>query len=216
MSFQQQHQECSEIHTIQIFREADMIVERLAPTTDPTICSTIDVRSPVTSAVGIVSESSKPELAPIPYFDAEVYESENKEDAGIGGDWAIEDDGMDAIIETPPSVAEQSGSDSTLYSFYFETPVVAMAAQQQLQEVAGHQHHDDDDDDFTITSQDSESFHNTTDLHLDNLEDSTSFWETGLAAPTLEADQQLQHPGWCTSPAHVSLTGDELTVHMCL
>ena len=62
------------------------------------------------------------------------------------------------------------------------------------------QQQQDQDDDFTITSQETESFHNTEDLSL--LQDSSSFWETGLAAPTADAVPR------CNSPAHVSLTGD--------
>lgn len=197
---QQEFQECSEIHTIQIFREADMILEQ--PQQPPITAAA--AATPSTGGMIICTSA-------VPYLDAELYEGKRySADEGIGGDWAIEEAmEEDATIEAPPPAAERRGSDcSTLYSFYFETPLVHMAQPHQGMD-------DADDDDFTITSQDSESFHNTTDLRLDDLEDSTSFWETGLsadadAAPMVSQQRrQQQHPPRCTSPAHVSLHGEE-------
>jgi hypothetical protein len=212
---QQPFQESSEIHTIQVFREADMILERHYPS----IKSTAERRiTPVVNTM-IAFDS-------VPYHTAELYNSKNPSDNfddGIGGDWAIEEMAEDAMFEAPPPTAERRGSDSTLYSFYFETPVVALGGsrsfsvpQPQLNmevDVAATAHDNDDDDersvDFTITSEDSESFHNTTDLQLDNLEDSTLFWEIGLSTSHPTNEQPHQNVTHCSSPAHVSLLGEE-------
>jgi hypothetical protein len=214
---QQPFQECSEIHTIQVFREADMIMERQHL---PITTATEERRS----APVMTTTMTTMAFDSVPYYTAEVYKSKNSSDGldeGIGGDWAIEEMAEDAMFEAPPPTTERRGSDSTLYSFYFETPVVTMIGsatatvpqQQSNMDVdAVAAAHDDDDggDDFTITSQDSESFHNTTDLQLDDLEDSTSFWEIGLSTALPMNEQPSQHVHLCSSPAHVSLPGEEL------
>jgi hypothetical protein len=199
MSQQQQYfQECSEIHTIQVFREADAIMVE-EQKHQPPLLQQGPLAAP-TSTVLPISTS-------VPFLDVEVNDRKEAkgDDDGIGGDWAIEEMEEDIMIDAPPPAAERRGSDSTLYSFYFETPLLTMAMgpnqQQHLQDGV------EENDDFTITSQDSESFHNTSDLQLDNLEDSTSFWETGLSAATkIDSQQEAQR---CMSPAHVSLQGEE-------
>jgi hypothetical protein len=202
---QQPFQECSEIHTIQVFREADMMMERQ----HPPITTTTESRITPVMTTTMTFDS-------IPYHTAELYKSKTPSDAfddGIGGDWAIEED---AMLEAPPPTTERRGSDSTLYSFYFETPLVTMvgstAAGVPLQQQP-NMDVDNEVDDFTITSQDSESFHNTSDLQLDDFEDSTLFWEIGLSTsqptnqqPFLPLPPPAQR---CLSPAHVSLHGEE-------
>lgn len=192
-------QECSEIHTIQVFRDADTIMEQQQQQQRPAVIS-----EAVPSTVPSTS---------VPYLDAELYENKPH---GIGEDWAIDEEmNEDSIIESPPANAERRGSDSTLYSFYFETPLVTMAntshPQPELDMDAAS------NDDFTICSQDSESFHITTDLKLESLEDSASFWETGLsaaastttAAPLAISNHSVTQQHRCASPAHVSLQGEE-------
>jgi hypothetical protein len=184
MSQQQQPEEMPEYHTIQVFREADMILEhpaamsRNVPTSDAISAPTFQVM-PNTDSVTIQTA-----LDLIPY---------DQSDDGIGGDWAIDVE-MDVAAEDVPPPSERRGSESTLYSFYFETPIGAQQQQQQQ-----------DVDDFTITSQETESFHNTEDLSL--LQDSSSFWETGLASTANESTLQR-----CASPAHVSV-GEERLMH---
>ena len=178
---QQKTEEIPEYHTIQVFREADMILRQPAPK-----CACCSIPAMNIHETCSVCAPAPPTSAPSPPSTRETsldlipYDhSEN----GIGEDWAMDVE-MDATADAP---AERRGSESTLYSFYFETPI--MTPQQQ-----------DQDDDFTITSQETESFHNTEDLSL--LQDSSSFWATGLAASTTDAVPR------CNSPAHVSLTGD--------
>lgn len=190
-------QECSEIHTIQVFRDADPIMEQQ--------------QQPVSAVSSVAAPFNMPSTS-VPYLDAELYENKQH---GIGEDWAIDEEmNEDSGIESPPVTAERRGSDSTLYSFYFETPLVTMAnSSNQMPEI------DMDatsNDDFTICSQDSESFHITTDLQLESLEDSTSFWETGLSAAAitttavpLVSNNHSVAQQRCTSPAHVSLQGEE-------
>lgn len=93
--------ECSEIHTIQIFREASSCVPN-------SVSSDVIRQSPeiMTSSTLIPSQ-------------------QNDLTYGIGGDWAIEMDEEMADIEEPPSTLDSSEK-SNLYSFYFETPVVSM------------------------------------------------------------------------------------------
>lgn len=177
----------AEIHTIQVFREAisceehgegesSMIIRTIIP--DPSLT-----------------------MAPIPYLQAELCK-ENKSmdtvltDDGIGGDWAIEMD-ENEIVEDPVAAVEldpltSKRDNSSLYSFYFDTPLAPM------------KHDADEPDDFTITSHDTESFHDTNDLNLDSLEDTASFWEQGLGGPSSSALDATRH----TSPAHVSLSGE--------
>lgn len=191
-------QECSEIHTIQVFRDADPIMEQQ--------------QQPLSAVTSEAAPSTVPSTS-VPYLNAELYEHKPH---GIGEDWAIDEEMYgDSVIESPPVAAERRGSDSTLYSFYFETPLVTMANNSnQLPEI------DMDatsNDDFTICSEDSESFHITTDLQLESLEDSTSFWETGLSAaastttavPLVSNNHSVTQQRRCTSPAHVSLQGEE-------
>jgi len=199
MSQQQQYfQECSEIHTIQVFREADAIMVEEQKHQHP-LPQQGPLAAPTSTMISMPSTS-------VPFLDVEVYGRKDAkgDDDGIGGDWAIEEMEEDVMIDAPPPPAERRGSDSTLYSFYFETPLLTTAMgpnqQQHLQDGM------EENDDFTITSQDSESFHNTSDLQLDNLEDSTSFWETGLSATKIDPQQEAQR---CMSPAHVSLQGEE-------
>lgn len=133
------------------------------------------------------------------------WQGNEDDDDGIGGDWAIEMDANveDAVLDAAPSQGRR-GSDSTLYSFYFEAPSPGVQPSTGMQEDS-----EDDQDDFTITSEDSASFHNNTDLQLDILQDSTSFWETGLVPTTTNNDSALQQLSFCASPAHVSLTGED-------
>lgn len=193
---QPQEDQMQEYHTIQVFREADMILEQEALNIEKS--DSYVAPAPTASTMPqSANANDQTELDLIPYDPSED---------GIGGDWAIDmdmDDGADDDV--PPPATERRGSESTLYSFYFETPVL----EEQKQEEQGNGDNQDDDD-FTITSQETESFHNTTDLSLENLQDSALFWETGLdaAVPTAtENDAATQQR--CISPAHVSLAGEE-------
>jgi hypothetical protein len=191
------YQECSEIHTIQIFREAtESQQQHYAPPQSPTV---------TTSNKTTIESSSHLTMTPIPYQDTEIKENLGGHDAGIGSDWAIEmdhhdedDDAsmmMDADVELPEPVLSKettTTSPNSLYSFYFEMPLLPMVSEKDLSST----------DDFTITSHDTESFHDNTDLNLTTLQDSTSFWETGLAPTAVEE--------WCMSPAHISVTTEEL------
>ena len=140
----EQQQECSEIHTIQIFREA--------PSMLPVRSSSLQGarQSPDMTTTSTVISDQRAEAA-----------------YGIGGDWAIEMD--EDVIEQPSAVLEMTlpnyqEGESSLYSFYFEKPVVSMTQDQSS-------------DDFTITSHDTESFHNNNDFDLDSMED---IWDQGL------------------------------------
>jgi hypothetical protein len=192
------YQECSEIHTIQIFREAtESQQQQYAPPKSPT----------VTTSNKTVESSSHLTMTPIAYQDTEIKENLDGQDAGIGSDWAIEMDHhdedddvsmmMDANVELPEQVLSKDTTTTTttspnsLYSFYFEMPLLPMVSEKDLSST----------DDFTITSHDTESFHDNTGLNLTTLQDSTSFWETGLAPTAVEE--------WCMSPAHVSATTEE-------
>lgn len=135
----EQQKECSEIHTIQIFREA--------LSCKPSLVSHNDVRqSPEIVTTCTLVPGQQSQLAD-----------------GIGGDWAIEMDEDVMDIEQPSTVLDKS--QSSLYSFYFEAPIVSMGQ-------------DSSSDDYTITSHDTESFHNENDLQLDRIDD---IWEQGLA-----------------------------------
>ena len=177
-------QECSEIHTIQLFREASMI------------------RNEVTVVQSSVNTT------PIPFLKVEVY-NDTKENApnnlssnddGIGGDWAIDDDEVMLMDDTTNTESvSMEGGQSSLYSFYFETSVTN---DEKAQNAEG----DNDDDCFTI---DTESLQDAagTDLNLTSLQDSSSFWESGLAAaPTMSLPEGEER---CISPAHVSVSGEE-------
>lgn len=131
--------ECSEIHTIQIFREASSCIPN-------SVSNDVVRQSPEIITTSTMVPSQQNELA---------YE--------IGGDWAIDMDEEMIDIEEPPSTLHLSEK-SSLYSFYFETPVVSMG-------------HDSASDEYTITSTDTESFHDEKDLNLDRIE---TIWEQGL------------------------------------
>ena len=139
-----QQKECSEIHTIQIFREAS---------------------SCMTSGISNQDFRQSPEIIPRSTL---IPGQQNELPYGIGGDWAIEmdDDVMD--IEQPSTALDTSQhsqeGESSLYSFYFEAPIVSMGQ-------------DSSSDDYTITSHDTESFCNENDLNLDHIE---NIWEQGL------------------------------------
>ena len=140
----EQQQECSEIHTIQMFREAPSSLQSASSYQGPQQSLYITTMN-----------------TPIPLEQADVTD-------GIGGDWAIEMDEDIPEMEQPSieldtSEHSQEG-ESSLYSFYFETPVVSMAQE-------------DSSDDYTITSHNTESFHNNNDLDLKSMDD---IWEQGL------------------------------------
>ena len=104
----EKYEECSEIHTIQIFREA--------PDSD----------------VNYVKQTV---MTPVPYFQGELPCTNNDQTSladEIGGDWAIEMD--EDIMEEQASLLLQppdlQGSQSSLYSFYFETPIVTTTQEQ--------------------------------------------------------------------------------------
>lgn len=140
----EQQQECSEIHTIQIFREAQSCMPSLSTNQafqqSPAIITTSTMR---TNPLNEVTD-------------------------GIGGDWAIEMDEDVTEIEQPSTTLDRTQhsqeGESSLYSFYFETPIVSMA-------------NDSVSDDYTITSHDTESFHCDKDLNLGGIE---NIWEQGL------------------------------------
>jgi hypothetical protein len=176
----------AEIHTIQVFREA--------------ICCEEDGRGNSSMIIRTVIPDPSLTMAHIPYFQAELCtEIKSIEtaltDDGIGGDWAFEMDESE-IVENPGTAMTldplpSQGGGSSLFSFYFDTPLAPMKQDT------------DGSDDFTITSHDTESFHDTSDLNLDSLEDTASFWEQGLGGPS----SSVSDPRY-TSPAHVSLSGD--------
>jgi hypothetical protein len=187
-SQEQQHYECSEIHTIQVFRDASMITD-----CEP---NSFYVQSPIVKDQNVTLET-RWTMTPIPYLQTELPCCESKEHGnltdGIGGDWAIEID--EDVMEEPSALLlppNLQGNESSLYSFYFETPVVPMALQHQEQM----------SDDFTITSHDTESFHDNMDLNLTNLQDSATFWEHGLAP----CSQEQISTG---SLAQVSISGED-------
>jgi hypothetical protein len=160
---------------------------------------TVSPQSPTVRTKSIIDSSSHLTMTPVPYQGTEV--KENLGD-GIGGDWAIELDEDAATMEEPVGLMDDDLSpepaprrESSLYSFYFETPLLPMVSEKDLPTT----------DDFTITSHDTESFHDN-DLNLTILQDSASFWETGLSAPCPGASEEEDR---CTSPAHVSVSGDD-------
>ena len=185
---QEKPEDVPEYHTIQVFREADMILEQQQHQPAPKCACCLSAMNAPTMCVACSPDSRK-ENMPTTTTEAtslDLIPYDQSED-GIGGDWAMDVE-MDATEAEDVPCAERRGSESTLYSFYFETPITTQQQQEQQ------------DDDFTITSQETESFHNTEDLSL--LQDSSSFWETGLATADAPAMQR------CISPAHVSLTGE--------
>jgi hypothetical protein len=144
----EQQQECSDIHTIQIFREAPSCMQTLS-------FNQVFQESPNTSTTNTLRLNPQAEVT-----------------YGIGGDQmelvAIEMDEDVSEIEQPSTAFDRTEhsqeGESSLYSFYFETPIVSMAQ-------------DSSSDDYTITSHDTESFHNNNDLNLVGIDD---IWEQGL------------------------------------
>ncbi len=158
----EQQKECSEIHTIQIFREA--------LSCKPSLVSHNDVRqSPEIVSATTVIPGQQNELTD-----------------GIGGDWAIEMDEDVMDIEQPSIVLDKS--QSSLYSFYFEAPIVSMGQ-------------DSSSDDYTITSHDTESFHNENDLQLDRIDD---IWEQGLAQSSSINEEMTTHQSNSSNLGNIS------------
>uniref|UniRef100_A0A7S4EMI3 Uncharacterized protein n=1 Tax=Pseudo-nitzschia australis TaxID=44445 RepID=A0A7S4EMI3_9STRA len=149
MMKQQQQQECSEIHTIQMFREASSCIP----------CSSLSQGDQQSSHSITMSSNNSMRITPI---------SDKREEiaCGIGGDWAIEMD--EDLIEEPSTTHEMatlnSEGETSLYSFYFETPVVSMGQ-------------DESSDEFTLTSQETESLYDSNDFDFDSMDD---IWERGL------------------------------------
>lgn len=174
----------AEIHTIQVFREA-ISCENIVNDD-----SSMRIRTIVFSDPTLI-------ITPIQNLHSESPKDRERRltDDGIGGDWAIEMDEVEIEEQPEPMMATEPPAlqrgESSLYSFYFDTPLVPLRGDS------------DASDDFTITSNDTGSFHDTTDLNLNTLEDTMSFWEQGLAAP-----YSSQKSDRCISPAHVSLSGD--------
>eukprot|EP00531_Pseudo-nitzschia_arenysensis_P016154 CAMPEP_0116135244 /NCGR_PEP_ID=MMETSP0329-20121206/11088_1 /TAXON_ID=697910 /ORGANISM="Pseudo-nitzschia arenysensis, Strain B593" /LENGTH=170 /DNA_ID=CAMNT_0003630033 /DNA_START=171 /DNA_END=683 /DNA_ORIENTATION=- len=141
----EQQKECSEIHTIQIFREA------------------------LSCKPGLISHNHVRQSPEIVTTSTTGFGPQNEISDGIGGDWAIETDEDAMEIEHPSTVLDKSQrsqeGESSLYSFYFETPIVSMGQ-------------DSASDDYTITSHDTDSFHNENYLNVDHIDD---IWEQGLA-----------------------------------
>ena len=145
----EQQQECSEIHTIQIFREAPSCMQSLLSSNQ------VFQQSPNTNTTSALRINPQAE-----------------EIDGIRGDQmelaTIEIDEDVSVIEQPITALDRTQhskeGESSLYSFYFETPIVSMAQ-------------DSSSDDYTLTSHDTESFHNNNDLNLVGIDD---IWEQGL------------------------------------
>eukprot|EP00536_Pseudo-nitzschia_multiseries_P006406 jgi/Psemu1/286448/fgenesh1_pg.134_\ len=148
MMKEQQEQESREMHTMQIFREASSC--------KPCHSTSHSDRQSPRSITSI-----KNSMSVTPIFD----ERDEVAD-GIGSDWAIEMD--EDIIEEPSTPLQMtelnSEGESSLYSFYFETPIVSMGQ-------------DETSDDFTITSHDTNSFHDSNHFDSDMMDD---IWEQGL------------------------------------
>lgn len=141
----EQQEECSEIHTMQIFREATSCLPSQMSNEE-------DRQSTQTHNIEIQDNAS-------------IVGSRDKVIDGIGGDWAIE---MDKDIKGEPSASPEitlhPEGESSLYSFYFETALVSMSDDQAA-------------DDFTITSHETDGFHEQNNFNLDNMD---GIWEQGL------------------------------------
>lgn len=155
----EQKQECSEIHTIQIFREA------------------LSCKPSLTSNQGF---QQSPEIITTSTL---ITDSQTEVADGIGGDWAIEMDEDVEEIEQPLTALDRTqhirDGQSSLYSFYFETPIVSMPQ-------------DSGSDDYSITSHDTESFHNDNDLNLEAID---GIWEEGLNQSS-SMDVETTTPKW--------------------
>ena len=145
----QQQQECSEIHTIQIFREA--------PSSLPPIVS---------------SDQDLQKSPEIPTTSLQIPELRDGEMDEISVDWAKEMDEEMTEIEQPSSARNNHQhyreGGSSLYSFYFETPIVSMTQ-------------DNDSEEYTIASDNTDSFRDNNALSLDGID---NIWEQGISNST--------------------------------
>ena len=140
----EQQQECSEIHTIQIFRDAPPVIP------------------------DVMNQHGLHQSSDMMTNNSVAISSQIDLSGGIGGDWAVEMD-EDVVDMEPPSTAldktlNSKEVNSSLYEFYFETPIVSMTQENSS-------------DDYTITSHNTENFHDNEVLNIDEMED---FWEQGL------------------------------------